>query len=1571
MGLSVCLSLCLLSMGHMTSGWLWKPKPAPAPSQKTSGWLWKPTPTPAISSSYLHGCYVDQWSRTLNGGMTKSSSMTVDKCQDICKKSNKKYYGLENGEECFCGDYLTKSYKKSDSECKMACKGKRAQACGGTWRVLIYRNPYYRSILVKSGYQGCYQDQSSRTLNGKLTRSSSMTVYKCRDICSKENTYYYGVENANECFCGNSLTRSVRKSDNDCLTQCRGDRSQGCGGSWRVAVYRNYNYKKTVVQTSGLVGCYIDQRDRVLTGGKTKSSSMTLSKCRSRCEREKKKFYGLEVGTECFCGNYLKTSSKRSTSECLTPCTGNKAEGCGGNWRVVIYRNNNYRTNLVKTDFVGCYRDQWSRTLNGKKTTDRHMTYNKCKNICSHKEINSKYFGLENRDECFCGNSLTRRVIHDSEECTETCKGNSIQGCGGPWRVAVYKNPSHKQTAVSSQDLFGCFIDQKNRVLNGGKSKSSTMTLQKCKKRCVRENKKFYGLEVGTECFCGNYLTKHNQRPNKECMTPCKGDRSQACGGGWRVLIHNNTKYTSNVVNKDFKGCYVDQKSRTLKDYSTSSSKMTVEKCKDTCHKKNYKYYGVEATKECFCGNKLTKTVKKDTEECSSPCKGNRAQGCGGNWRLAVYENTKFPTKISTTDLRGCFVDQRSRTLNGGVTVSKSMTIEECQKICTKKNTKYFGLEVGKECFCGNYFTKTNKKDKSDCLMACKGNIKQGCGGHWRVLVYKNKNYKTNIVQQDFVGCYKDQRSRTLTEKKISSKKMTVDMCRKECLTLKMKYYGLEARDECFCGNKLQKKVVVADGECTDTCKGNKNQACGGSWKLAVYENPSFRHTAIVKKDYKGCYKDQYARTLNEKRKNYASMTVDYCRKICSDGKFKYYGVEAGHQCFCGNKLTKSDKKKDSECMNPCRGDREQACGGGWRIAIYQNPNFKPTAIVKKEFVGCYKDQRSRTLNEKDTKSSSMTVDKCRKTCTSLKYKYYGVEDQNECFCGDKLTKSKKMKESDCMRPCKGDREQACGGSWRIAVYKNPDFKPTAIVQKDYVGCYVDKLLARTLGTKKTSSRSMTVETCRKTCLKADTKYYGLEAGDECFCGNKLGKKKSDSECKTPCTGDKEQVCGGSWRLAVYKNTKFVPLTIVKSGYKGCFKDKRFGRALPDKVTKLGDGMTVETCRDICKKEKTKYYGLEAKKECWCGKKMPDSSAKTSDADCKSPCSGNNKQGCGGSWRIAVYKLPTKKSTAACKDKKGEVQCSTSNGQRSVCIVPQADLVLYVDPKVPTDECEPGETYGRHGDEIWVSGKCGGKFEICYREVAVEEVSEDCVKTADGSDYTGTWNKTKSGKTCQAWSSQTPHKHGFTSLPNNYCRNPDGEPHAWCYTTDTNTRWEFCDIPQCKTPAPGETDECLTEPKGQNYQGTKNVTKSGLKCQAWSVQTPHSHSFTKSLGNQENYCRNPDGEPKPWCYTTEKDTRWETCDIPECAACEVEQEKGPDCKVLYKISGGCYYQSHYRNECKYSVKLDKDSAGKLRADVNYGATKFSLKEGKGVNKCAYFKVIGDYLVIEDTLAHGC
>eukprot|EP00554_Chaetoceros_debilis_P000078 CAMPEP_0194095864 /NCGR_PEP_ID=MMETSP0149-20130528/57049_1 /TAXON_ID=122233 /ORGANISM="Chaetoceros debilis, Strain MM31A-1" /LENGTH=356 /DNA_ID=CAMNT_0038781825 /DNA_START=366 /DNA_END=1439 /DNA_ORIENTATION=- len=72
-------------------------------------------------------------------------------------------------------------------------------------------------------------------------------------------------------------------------------------------------------------------------------------------------------------------------------------------------------------------------------------------------------------------------------------------------------------------------------------------------------------------------------------------------------------------------------------------------------------------------------------------------------------------------------------------------------------------------------------------------------------------------------------------------------------------------------------------------------------------------------------------------------------------------------------------------------------------------------------------------------------------------------------------------------------------------------------------------------------------------------------------------------------------------------------------------------------------------------------------------------------------------------------------------------------------------------------------------------------------------------------DYRGDIAVTIGGKQCQRWDQQSPHAHSYPpeTYPaagldgNNFCRNPSSGFRAWCYTTDPNVRWEYCDVPVC------------------------------------------------------------------------------------------------------------------------------------------------------------------------------
>ena len=52
------------------------------------------------------------------------------------------------------------------------------------------------------------------------------------------------------------------------------------------------------------------------------------------------------------------------------------------------------------------------------------------------------------------------------------------------------------------------------------------------------------------------------------------------------------------------------------------------------------------------------------------------------------------------------------------------------------------------------------------------------------------------------------------------------------------KYAGMEAGNQCWCGDILPAAALKRPGECTTKCLGNKNEMCGGHWRINIYDVP-------------------------------------------------------------------------------------------------------------------------------------------------------------------------------------------------------------------------------------------------------------------------------------------------------------------------------------------------------------------------------------------------------------------------------------------------------------------------------------------------------------------------------------------------------------------------------------------------------------------------------------------------------------------------------------------------------------------------------------------------------------
>jgi hypothetical protein len=113
-------------------------------------------------------------------------------------------------------------------------------------------------------------------------------------------------------------------------------------------------------------------------------------------------------------------------------------------------------------------------------------------------------------------------------------------------------------------------------------------------------------------------------------------------------------------------------------------------------------------------------------------------------------------------------------------------------------------------------------------------------------------------------------------------------------------------------------------------------------------------------------------------------------------------------------------------------------------LLIYQ---AGATTCAVDQVKGCYHDSggmyntSGRVLdgfiyNSDNQLGIKMTQDICMQVCNDRGFKYAGLEDGDQCFCGDTINPALQPLNltNTCLRPCDGNKQQKCGGYWQVLV---------------------------------------------------------------------------------------------------------------------------------------------------------------------------------------------------------------------------------------------------------------------------------------------------------------------------------------------------------------------------------------------------------------------------------------------------------------------------------------------------------------------------------------------------------
>ena len=194
---------------------------------------------------------------------------------------------------------------------------------------------------------------------------------------------------------------------------------------------------------------------------------------------------------------------------------------------------------------------------------------------------------------------------------------------------------------------------------------------------------------------------------------------------------------------------------------------------------------------------------------------------------------------------------------------------------------------------------------------------------------------------------------------------------------------------------------------------------------------------------YQGCWTNSNTSSLayNAYQGN-SNNTIEGCTSTCRGLGYSTAGMAWGYDCYCDSAISyNAIQIADGACSFNCSGNSNEYCGGEIVLAVYSNNTLSrnkqpssPVNVSSYNYVGCMTDDTNNRALAGQSTSGVVSLESCAKYCSD--YSYFGVENHNECYCGNSLVPSSiAVPSTDCNLACTGNSAEICGGSLRLSVY--------------------------------------------------------------------------------------------------------------------------------------------------------------------------------------------------------------------------------------------------------------------------------------------------------------------------------------------------------------------------------------------------------------------------------------------------------------------------------------------------------------------------------------------------------